>query len=508
MYQSWPAFGPSSEPRRHRAQVFSLHAKGKRILDCGCDTSLLVGSTCCVEMNPDQAKRAEQARLTESIHAQYPDFIAPCSGHERSLTVSSSHVSQFFKAKIAGCKSPGESLVGPKTGKMSISSISDRDFLQACNEGWTWTVIPFYLEASCFWFIDFRNKVFHRAWSQLFLSRESMFCFLRCWLPRKAFLLCQLWYRGLWMPPTFVLRLLEKLNSSAQLLPGPSTMDAGKLPDFAKLAELSAAGSVAAYADVLGKFVQCFGGGSPWEAIKYLSTFSMVDKSVSLGKEDFQVVTEADFSSASVYPLLRLGFLCCNLTAPEAKIQDGFARLLSKSDVISCTVKKWRLYWKIWRREWRWTKLSSKQMRSKPLEDFKSDLCCTSSKRKNQVVKASSMALSWTCSTKSCSKRLLPVLPVLLMALCHKHWPWSRPKIQCLKLKLELGEVCAHKNHPGKLFKITKVDGSGVQIQYQDPMTSYEVPEVVEMVKNAKGKIPQMMDAALLEAAFPVLFAL
>ena len=130
-------------------QVFNLHAKGKRILECGCDTSLLVGST-CVEMNPDQAKRAEQARLTESIYAQYPDFIAPCSGHERFLTVSSSHVSQFFKAMIAGCKSPEESLVDPKTGRMSISSISDSDFLQACNEGWSWTVIPFYVEASWF----------------------------------------------------------------------------------------------------------------------------------------------------------------------------------------------------------------------------------------------------------------------------------------------------------------------------------------------------------------------
>ena len=88
------------------AQVFNLHDKGKRILECGCDTSLLVGC-------PDQARRAEQARLTQSIHAQYPDFIAPYSGHERFLTVSSSHVSQFFKAMMLGCKSPEESLVDP-----------------------------------------------------------------------------------------------------------------------------------------------------------------------------------------------------------------------------------------------------------------------------------------------------------------------------------------------------------------------------------------------------------
>ena len=83
-------------------------------------------------------------------HAQYPGFIAPYSGHERFLTVSSSHVSQFFKAMMRGCKSPEESLVGPKTGKMSMASINDIDFLQACNDGWAWTVIPFYVEEPCF----------------------------------------------------------------------------------------------------------------------------------------------------------------------------------------------------------------------------------------------------------------------------------------------------------------------------------------------------------------------
>ena len=48
--------------------------------------------------------------------------------------------------------------------------------------------------------------------------------------------------------------LLSTVAARAQHL-----MDAGKMSDFAKLAELSAAGSVSAYANVLGKFVQCFG---------------------------------------------------------------------------------------------------------------------------------------------------------------------------------------------------------------------------------------------------------
>ena len=121
--------------------------------------------------------------------------------------------------------------------------------------------------------------------------------------------------------------------------------------------------------------------------------------------------------------------------------------------------KKWHLHWKIWRREW-------------------------------QLL----------------GEKLCPALPKQVLTMDQAKDPMF---LASLKLKLEVDEVCTHKNHPGKLFKILKVDGNGVQIKYQDPVTSYEevidVPqgEVLEMIKNAKGKIPQMMDPAKLEAAFP-----
>eukprot|EP00435_Cladocopium_sp_Y103_P044150 s460_g12.t1 len=100
-------------------QVFNMHSKGQRILQCGCDLSLLSGST-CIELHPDPTKREAQAKVTKSLHESHPEYVAPVTGHERYLSLSSTHVSQFFKAMMHGCKSPEEDLVDAKSGKMSL----------------------------------------------------------------------------------------------------------------------------------------------------------------------------------------------------------------------------------------------------------------------------------------------------------------------------------------------------------------------------------------------------
>ena len=58
----------------------------------------------------------------------------------------------------------------------------------------------------------------------------------------------------------------------------------GQMPDFAKIAQLSAAGSVGLYASVLGKCVQSFGGGAPFEVIEYLASFFPARQSSDTGK--------------------------------------------------------------------------------------------------------------------------------------------------------------------------------------------------------------------------------
>ena len=52
--------------------------------------------------------------------------------------MSSSHVSQFLKALQQGCKSPEDSLVDPRTGRMNMSSFRDNEMLTACSDCWVW----------------------------------------------------------------------------------------------------------------------------------------------------------------------------------------------------------------------------------------------------------------------------------------------------------------------------------------------------------------------------------
>ena len=129
-------------------QVFSMHAKGQRILQCGCDLSLLGGST-CIELNPDPLKKQAQCNMMQSLHAAHPDYVSLVSGHERCMSLSSNHVSQFCKAMLHGCKSPEADLVDAKSGKMSLAMVSDPEFLRGASEGWVWNIIPWYVEDAC-----------------------------------------------------------------------------------------------------------------------------------------------------------------------------------------------------------------------------------------------------------------------------------------------------------------------------------------------------------------------
>ena len=112
----------------------------------------------------------------------------------------------------------------------------------------------------------------------------------------------------------------------------------GKDPDFSKTAQMSAAGSVQLYASLLGKFVKMYGGGSPFDIISCLLQWP---KHLSgLGQGICFLCCGDRYSTTCLFPLTRAAFLCCNLTAPKAKIQDGLSRLLTRSDVAALKGKK------------------------------------------------------------------------------------------------------------------------------------------------------------------------
>ena len=97
-------------------QVYNMHLKGKRIIECGFDASLLAAST-CFEVSPEERNKTYQIQANQKIHEAHQDFFVKCSGHERFLSVSSSHVSQFLKAFATRLQEPRRFPGRPKDRK-------------------------------------------------------------------------------------------------------------------------------------------------------------------------------------------------------------------------------------------------------------------------------------------------------------------------------------------------------------------------------------------------------
>lgn len=303
-------------------------------------------------------------------------------------------------------------------------------------------------------------------------------------------------------------------------------LQGGGEPNFAKIAELSAAGSVGLYASVLGKFVQSFGGGAPFEIVKYLATFSQQDKAVTLGKEFVMAITESEFSSLHLFPLVRVAFAVANLTAPKQKVQDGFSRLLTRTDVQALKAKKNhpKLLELESLMEKAWGEVCSHANKSLAYQAFgKMQVrallhVCKKSRHGHEdktfadlpeiyglfsqdlrgMIPAAAAAAPASQQTASSSASAQITLDQAKDAMF----------LAGLKLDLKVGNLCTHKDHPQKAFQITAVKAGGIQLQFVDPITGskldleVEADKLVALIKNCKGKVASVMSTATLSSSF------
>lgn len=291
----------------------------------------------------------------------------------------------------------------------------------------------------------------------------------------------------------------------------------GQMPDFAKIAQLSAAGSVGLYASVLGKCVQSFGGGAPFEVIEYLASFSQQDKAVTLGREFVVAITDTEFSQNHLFPSVRVAFAVASLTAPKHKVQDGFSRFLNRSDVQALKGKKQlpklleleNLMEKTWEEVIADTKDKATAYKATAYKAFGKlqvrSLLHLLKKSKHghedktfadldEIYKlfavditdmSQATSLQQTASSQSTS-----------------------PSASHISFELKLGTLCTHKDHPGKVFKIRTKDDNGLQLEFIDPITKFQqlldvdAGKVINFVKNTKAKLLTAMDAHALGNAF------
>ena len=87
--------------------------------------------------------RNEQLAANSALVANTPQLLAPLTGKERFLSVSSSHTTAWLKAVEAGCQAPGDDhVLQLRQGEERSDAIID-----LLNQGWTWIVFSAAVEA-------------------------------------------------------------------------------------------------------------------------------------------------------------------------------------------------------------------------------------------------------------------------------------------------------------------------------------------------------------------------
>ena len=264
-----------------------VHSRGAQALRVGWSPEKL-GESWRIELST--AKKQAQLKAMEVLVGASDGKLAPLTGKERWLTLSSSHMSQFVKAVNAGCKSEEEALGDVLSAEHLMQQYQDPAFESALNKGWVWKCLAATVEESVAWFPAFLqaalNSSNHIAGqvTELELAMSMALAYSRTGMLEQA------------------------------------------IQDCKSYSPLS-------YMETIGHFVANHGGGSDFPIIKVLAAIeSTFGGSMMLGEELFTAIVKTDLGNhESSCPLVRACLLAAAVSSP--KVKDGFSRLLVKSDV-------------------------------------------------------------------------------------------------------------------------------------------------------------------------------
>ncbi|CAE6969732.1 unnamed protein product [Symbiodinium sp. CCMP2592] len=264
----------------------NCHSKAAGILKAGFDKSYLHSSCFQLSENPDL--RARQVAFNQKQVEQAGGLLAPVNGTERYLSVSSGHTTQFLKALWAGCRTSEGSLA--TNGFLSKEVLCGKDpvLREVMLHGWSWVIVSWAVE-ECYPDLP---KLAERALN----SSNSAF---QAQSEREL-----------------ALHILDLASGMQQ-------------PDFKALAaEACHAGPVKNYSSSIAKWLGSY--SNKGDFAKFLGIFTKeFGDNYNVGEEFWVMAAGNMFAEV---PLLRLAMLATNFTAPKNKIQDGYARLLTRSD--------------------------------------------------------------------------------------------------------------------------------------------------------------------------------
>ena len=124
----------------------NVHHNLAVIKTIGADRDHLKKATCLeIDFKSDQGRKVQQFNL--KLVDQAEGLLAPATSKERYATLSCSHFTCGARAVLAGCRSSEKSLQD-KTGHLNIHEVcaNDEVLKDLFTSGWTWLVLPGYLE--------------------------------------------------------------------------------------------------------------------------------------------------------------------------------------------------------------------------------------------------------------------------------------------------------------------------------------------------------------------------
>ena len=282
---------------------WDAHSLFSKIAVTGGDKTAVQDRATAMEMPPTGHNRAFQIGFNNALIQSSNGLLAPLTGKERVASLACSHTTAIFRAAKHGCATPVKSLQDAN-GCINWVSVCAKDdvLLDLIQNGWTWTIIPYQAEVIFEWL----PALFQEALN----SDQTV------------------------MTEAGELQTMTMMSDTIEKNPTMTKTDVinrakGSMPKCHE------------YLGTLYDFVKQFSGGPGAPLIRFLQGFCKeYGGNRVIGDTFFAAVTTATFAtSCNTFAHLRAGCIAANLVCPQHKIQDGVARLLTKTDVQAIPLK-------------------------------------------------------------------------------------------------------------------------------------------------------------------------
>ena len=125
----------------------NVHKNLSVIKQVGADRQHLKKAT-AFEINPHGDKYHAQVKFNQDLVNSADGLLAPLTGSENLLSVACSHTVAGARAANASCVTPKEFGLRDANGRLSVQMLSENDpeMKDIIENGWVWTIIPYYAE--------------------------------------------------------------------------------------------------------------------------------------------------------------------------------------------------------------------------------------------------------------------------------------------------------------------------------------------------------------------------